>query len=86
VPPNPALAEVMSHRWAHCKFRLHARAGDRRICFVMQSLILALILMSPMQVAPSRTMDESVPPSNNYDKAEFRLWLPEGPASVRAII
>jgi poly(3-hydroxybutyrate) depolymerase len=50
------------------------------------SLILALILMAPMQVAPSRTMDESVPPGNNYDKAEFRLWLPEGLAGVRAIV
>jgi poly(3-hydroxybutyrate) depolymerase len=52
----------------------------------MQSLILALMFMAPMQVAPSRTMDESVPPANNYDKAEFRLWLPEGLASVRAIV
>jgi poly(3-hydroxybutyrate) depolymerase len=52
----------------------------------MHSLILAFILMAPMQVAPARTMDESVPPGNNYDKAEFRLWLPEGLASVRAIV
>src|SRR5262245_3148746 len=52
----------------------------------MLRLILALILMAPMQVAPSRTLDESVPPGNNYDKAEFRLWLPEGVASVRAVV
>ena len=52
----------------------------------MQSLILALILMAPRQVAPPRTMDESIPPGNNYDKAEFRLWLPEGLASIRAIV
>lgn len=52
----------------------------------MQSLILALILIAPVQVSPSRTMDESLPPGNNYDKAEFRLWLPEGLASVRAIV
>jgi dienelactone hydrolase len=31
-------------------------------------------------------MDESVPPGNNYDKAEFRLWLPEGVPGVRAIV
>jgi poly(3-hydroxybutyrate) depolymerase len=52
----------------------------------MQSLILAFILMAPLQVAPSRTMDETVAPGNNYDKAEFRLWLPEGLPSVRAIV
>src|SRR5205823_11377143 len=52
----------------------------------MQSVILALILMAPMQVAQSRTLDESVPPGNNYDKAEFRLWLPEELDAVRAIV
>jgi poly(3-hydroxybutyrate) depolymerase len=52
----------------------------------MQSLIIAFILMAPMQVASSHTMDENVPPGNNYDKAEFRLWLPEGLTSVRAIV
>lgn len=52
----------------------------------MQSLILALILMAPMQAATSRTMDESVPPGENFDKAEFRLWLPEGVPTVRAIV
>lgn len=52
----------------------------------MQSLFLALILMAPLQVAPSRTMDETVAPGDNYDQAEFRLWLPEGLASVRAIV
>ena len=44
----------------------------------MLSLILALILMAPLQLAPSRTMDESVPPGNNYDKAEFRLGFRKG--------
>src|SRR5262245_810738 len=52
----------------------------------MQSLILALILMAPMQAAPSLTIDESVPPGDNYDKAEFRLWLPERLGSVRAVV
>jgi dienelactone hydrolase len=51
----------------------------------MQTLILAFILMASAQ-APSRTIDETVPPGSNYDKAEFRLWLPEGIASVRAVV
>src|SRR5262245_52478847 len=52
----------------------------------MRSFILALILMVPLQVAPARTIDESVPSGNNYDKAVFRLWLPEGLTSVRAVV
>jgi dienelactone hydrolase len=50
----------------------------------MQTLILALILLAPMQ-ARFRTIDESAPPGDNYDKAEFRLWLPKL-ATVRAIV
>jgi poly(3-hydroxybutyrate) depolymerase len=32
------------------------------------------------------TIDETLPPGNNYDKAEFRLWLPAGVPTVRAAI
>lgn len=38
------------------------------------------------QAGPGRTSDESVPPGNNYDKSEFRLWLPEGSDKVRAVV
>jgi poly(3-hydroxybutyrate) depolymerase len=31
------------------------------------------------------TMEESVPPGNNYDKAEFRLWVPRDVGTLRAI-
>lgn len=32
------------------------------------------------------TLDEVVTPGNNYDKAEFRLWYPNGPQSLRAVV
>jgi pimeloyl-ACP methyl ester carboxylesterase len=31
-------------------------------------------------------MDESAPAGNNYDKAEFRLWFPEGAGTLRAAV
>src|SRR5215471_991894 len=31
-------------------------------------------------------LDETVPPGNNYDKAEFRLWLPSDITTVRAAV
>jgi dienelactone hydrolase len=38
------------------------------------------------QARATRTMDETVPPGNNYDKAEFRLWIPEGNRPLRAAV
>jgi len=34
----------------------------------------------------AQTYDVSQPPGNNFDKAEFRLWLPENPDSIRATL
>jgi poly(3-hydroxybutyrate) depolymerase len=31
-------------------------------------------------------LDETVPPGANFDKAEFRFWLPAGEATVRALV
>jgi poly(3-hydroxybutyrate) depolymerase len=37
------------------------------------------------QAAPA-TFDHTVPPGQNYDKAEFRLWVPPAVARVRAVL
>jgi hypothetical protein len=37
-------------------------------------------------MAAERTIDETVPPGTNYDKAEFRLWVPEGDGVLRAAV
>jgi poly(3-hydroxybutyrate) depolymerase len=36
--------------------------------------------------AGAATFDESIPPGANYDKAEFRLWLPDGAGRLRALV
>jgi poly(3-hydroxybutyrate) depolymerase len=43
-------------------------------------------VLSLCQSAFAATFDAAVAPGNNYDKAEFRLWLPDGARSVRALI
>jgi hypothetical protein len=57
-----------------------------KFLYVLLSLLITTALI---QVAQSRTLDETVPSGNNYDKAEFRLWLPEElakePDRIRAI-
>jgi len=37
------------------------------------------------QAPAGSALEESVPPGRNYDKAEFRLWLPTGVDAVQAI-
>lgn len=39
----------------------------------------------PVLSQTGSVFEESVPPGNNYDKAEFKLWLPPGIPQVRAI-
>ncbi len=36
--------------------------------------------------AAAETFDASVPAGNNYDKAEFRLWIPESVEKVHAVL
>ncbi len=38
------------------------------------------------QTAIGQTYDTGVAPGNNFDQAQFRLWIPEGLASVSAIL
>ena len=32
------------------------------------------------------TIDETIPPGNNYDKADFRLWYPHDVTTLRAVL
>ena len=38
------------------------------------------------QTSASGLMEEAAPPGANYDKAEFRFWSPQTPASLRAVL
>lgn len=44
---------------------------------------LAVLAASP---ATAESYDVSQPPGANYDKAEFRLWMPDTPDRVRAVL
>jgi poly(3-hydroxybutyrate) depolymerase len=46
-------------------------------------LLLALVAAAPLR---GQTVDDSVPPGANFDKAQFRLWLPAAAAPVRAVL
>ncbi|HYM21608.1 MAG TPA: hypothetical protein VEU08_00290 [Vicinamibacterales bacterium] len=54
----------------------------------MTRLLVAAAVASVAVVhgAAAATFEESIPPGANFDKAAFRLWLPDGVARVRALV
>src|SRR5215831_367819 len=48
--------------------------------------LLIVLSVSTISFAAGLTIDETVPPGNNFDKAEFRLWFPGDVSSVRAVV
>jgi len=48
--------------------------------------LLIVLSVSTTSFAAGLAIDETVPPGNNFDKAEFRLWLPGDISSVRAVV
>jgi poly(3-hydroxybutyrate) depolymerase len=47
---------------------------------------LALVPAARGVRAQSRVLDDSIPPGVNFDKAQFRLWLPAGTSRIRAVL
>ena len=52
----------------------------------MYVALLLIALVAIASPASGASFDDSAPPGANYDKAEFRLWLPDGSGPVRALI
>ena len=61
--------------------------GKQALKRIMTALAFAIPLLSAeSQGLRGTTLDEVIPPGANFDKAEFRLWLPDGTASLRGIV
>lgn len=54
------------------------------VLLVLVTALCAVVLVA--QAPGSQTFDETIPPGANFDKAEFRLWLPPDVAPVRAVL
>ena len=58
-------------------------------CDPLKAFLVAAILSSPaaiVQPASAETYDVEMPPGTNYDRASFRLWLPEDVETLRAAL
>src|SRR3954454_18458023 len=60
-----------------------SRAEAGRIAAIPVALILAAALA---QSAAGATIDLTIPPGANFDKAEFRLWYPPSTQTVQATL
>ena len=49
------------------------------------SMLMTLLMIAGRQVGAA-TLDETVAPGHNYDKAEFRLWYPDTAGPFQAIV
>src|SRR6266550_2169728 len=49
------------------------------------SITAVLTLMSARMVG-AQTIDDSIAAGNNFDKAQFRLWLPRDAGTLRAVL
>jgi len=56
-----------------------------RHCLFFASAVLSLSLAGTANAQVAATLDEVIPPGRNFDKSEFRLWVPGGLGQVRAI-
>ena len=56
----------------------------QNVSAMFRAIIIALLATAG--TASAATLDESAPPGNNYDKAEFRFWYPDSAGPVRAIV
>ena len=51
---------------------------------MLRAIVIALLATAG--IASAATLDESAPPGNNDDKAEFRLWYPDSAGPLRALV
>lgn len=59
----------------------------------LTTIVLATALASPSAATVAQepataagVLDESAPPGENYDRADFRFWMPPGATTARAIV
>src|SRR5688572_4563340 len=57
-----------------------------RIVSSLLIVLFHLVALSLFAAQSTSTLDEAIPSGRNFDKAEFRLWLPKDLAQARAIV
>jgi poly(3-hydroxybutyrate) depolymerase len=58
---------------------------SRLPAFIVSTFFLALAIATVCSGQATQIFDASVPSGRNFDKADFRLWMPQGLGKARAI-
>ena len=75
-----------------CSFCNGGAAAGGEYCDVQRNTVVkrAFILMFALAVLPAlahgQTLDETIPPGANFDKAEFRFWFPADADKLRGVV
>ncbi len=59
---------------------------SRPIHRIVATLLIAGAPCTRVAAQASATFDQTIPPGENFDKAEFRLWLPADPGALRGVV
>lgn len=66
---------------------VNGHARNHRFALLSAIVSIACVLLNPFVIEVAATVfDETVPPGGNFDKADFRLWLPDAVPAVRAVL
>ena len=52
---------------------------------MMKRIVFVMVLLCASPATARQLFDHVIPPGANFDKAEFRMWLPPDTPKVRAI-
>ncbi len=74
--------------------REYAVGMTQRVLAHMVAVAVAVVLSAMVPAAPrlraqepaGAFLEETIPPGDSFDKAEFRFWRPAGDAKIRAIV
>lgn len=63
---------------------------QRQLCRLLTLLVAVAVVpaseIAAQSAAASSTLDDSLPPGTNFDKAQFRLWVPPAAGALRGAL
>lgn len=65
---------------------LSQRAPNLFRSALLKLSLLSLAIGAAASPVSAATFDTAIPPGDNFDKAEFRLWVPDGTPRIRAVV
>jgi len=59
---------------------------ERSSTWTLTALLVLVFYATPSNAQSMTIFDETIPSGRNFDKAEFRLWIPQNLTQIRAVV